>query len=223
MGHSLFDVIGCDTDSIIFNKPDGAPFSEEERKNLLDELNKQFPDKIHWADDGYYLKVIVLKAKNYILWDGKKLKTKGSSLKDPKREPALKQFIDEIIQTIIDNKNNFVEIYNKYVTEINDIKDINRWKTKKTISHKVMNPERTTEQKILDAINGSEYNEGDRAYFYYRPDESLSLIDKFDGLYHKDRYFMKLYKTALLFENVINKDIFINYSLKRSKKLMGNL
>jgi hypothetical protein len=48
-------------------------------------------------------------------------------------------------------------------------------------------------------------------------------VDKWDGNYDKNRYLEKLYKTALIFENVIPKETFINYKLKRSQHLLEDL
>ena len=50
-----------------------------------------------FRSDGYFDTIIVLKAKNYILCNNGKIKYKGSALKDPKKELALKEFIDKII------------------------------------------------------------------------------------------------------------------------------
>src|ERR1019366_3763204 len=114
-----FTLINCDTDSIMVSKPDGTPFSNSEQDKLLDELNNLFPKKIHWELEDTFRKVIILKAKNYILQkeDGK-ITYKGSSLKDQKTETALKEFKYEIIGTILDEKFDYVTIYNKYVKEI---------------------------------------------------------------------------------------------------------
>jgi hypothetical protein len=207
-----FKLVNADTDSISISKGDSSSFDENERGRLLNELNALFPDKIHWEDDGYYPTVIVLKIKNYILWDGKKLKIKGSSLKDPKKELALQEFIKEIIQTMIDQKYDYVRIYEKYVKEILKITDIKRWVSKKTITDKVLKGERLNETKVKDAIEGSEYREGDKVYMYYNKEDKLQLAENFDGNYRVDRLLSKLYKTAIIFENVLDKSIFLNYS-----------
>ena len=44
-------------------------------------VNKLFKDGISWEDDGYFKKLIVVKAKNYILFDGMKVKIKGQAFK----------------------------------------------------------------------------------------------------------------------------------------------
>lgn len=218
-----FELVNADTDSITITKPDGGEFTELERENLLKELNSLFPDKIHWEDDGYYETIIVSKAKNYVLWDGKKLKIKGSSLKDPKKELALQEFIQRIIQTIIDKKYDYLNIYEEYVKEIAKVTDIKRWVSKKTITSNVLEGERLNETKVLDAIAGSEYREGDKIYVYYDKEDKLKLVEHFDGNYRIDRLLKKLWSTAIIFENIVDKSIFLNYSLKRNQKLLLEL
>lgn len=217
-------VIGpTDTDSISVGKPDGSAFSKEEIKNLTDELMSISPDKMIWEDDGYYPTVIILKTKNYILWDGQKKTIKGSSLKDAKTEKALKYFLNEIIDAIIHDTKDYKEIYERYVKEALNITDMSRWSSKKTISTKVLSSERANESKVRDAIEGSEIVEGDRIWTYFTSDNRLQLLEKFDGDYNEDRMLEKLYKKAMTFKEVIPKDTFINYKLKKNKKLLQGL
>lgn len=219
-----FKLVNADTDSISIAKENEAFITEEERKYINNEINDLFPDKIHWEDDGYYLKLIVLKAKNYILYDGKKVKYKGSALKSSTKEIALQQFMKDIIQTILDDKNEYVEIYTKYVLEALNIKDIKRWSGKKTITDKVLNAERTNEQKVLDVIQGTEYVEGDKIYTYFKEDGSLGLAEEFDGNYDKDKVLEKLYKTSKIFETILDiEQIFPNYKLKKNKQKLIDL
>ena len=217
-------LINADTDSIAVSKEDEKLITEEERDVIRSEINWLFPDKINWEDDGYYPKFIVLKAKNYILYDGKKVKYKGSALKSSTKEIALQQFMKDIIQTILDDKNEFVEIYNRYVLEALDIKDIKRWASKKTITEKVLNAERTNEQKVLTAIEGTEYVEGDKVFTYFLEDDSLGLIENFDGNYNKDKMLEKIYKTSKVFETILDiEQIFPNYKLKKNKQKLIDL
>lgn len=218
MNNHDFVLINADTDSIMVCKRDSSIFTKEERISLLKELNSLSPKGLNWDDDGYYETAIILKAKNYILYDGQTIKYKGSSLKSSTLEPALKDFLHEIIDAIISNENNFTEIYNKYVKEIDNIQDIKRWASKKTISEKTLNSPRANETKIMDAIEGSDYVEGDRVYVYFKPDGTLNLIEKFDGQYDKTVFLKKLYNTSLRFETIMNcNELFLNYSLKRNK------
>lgn len=218
-----FTLINCDTDSITFAYKDGRTISEEERKALVQNLNSNYPERIRFEDDGYYNTIIVLKAKNYVLYDGKKIKTKGSALKDAKKEKALKEFLYKVIEAIIQGKDNYTEIYNEYVKEALNIRDITRWASKKTISKKVLTNTRTNEAKIREAIDGEEIVEGDKIYMFFKSDGSLAIADKFDGDYNKEKILEKIYKTALTFENIIPKDKFINYKLKRNQKLLEEL
>lgn len=97
-----FNIGPTDTDSISFCKKDGSPFSKEEQTILLNEINDISPEFIEWEDDGYYQTCIVLKAKNYILWDGEKMTIKGSSFKTATKELALKQMMLDIVQVLLE-------------------------------------------------------------------------------------------------------------------------
>lgn len=175
-----FKIANLDTDSISFSKEDGSAFSEEEQTNLLLELNSNFPEKIKWEHDGIYDVFCILKAKNYITYQKGKIKTKGSSLKSSKIEPRLKDFMKEIIDCLIfDKTDQLVSIYHKYVYEVHNLKDISGWCGKKTITHSVINPERTNEQKILDALNGQPVQMGDKYYFYYAETKSLEQVPRY--------------------------------------------
>lgn len=218
-----FSLVNLDTDSISYVKSDQTHFSDQERKDLINDLNSHFDSKIQFEDDGNYLMVIVLKPKNYVLWDGKKLKFKGGALKAPLKEPALQEFIKKIIDCIIDKVNNYEELYNYYVAESQNIKDVARWCFKKSITEKVLDPKRTNEQKVLDALDGEEFQEGDKKYFYFKEDGSLGLREQFDGNYDRNRLLKKLYDTSQVFETIIPSEVFLNYSLKRNKKLLEQL
>jgi len=216
-------LVNGDTDSISFCKLDESPISEQEQIELLEDLNKQFPNKIRFEHDGYYPTVCVLKAKNYILYDGKKIKTKGSAIKATTKPEALKEFINRSIHLIVHDTNslneNLILLYNEYVKEINNIKDIKRWAARKTISDKTLNSDRTNEARIREALVNSEYVEGDRAYFFYKNPTTLELVERFNGEYDKKRLLKNLYDTAWLFETVIDCDLlFTNYSLKKNLK-----
>ncbi len=216
-----FKLVNFDTDSITVCKQDETPFTEEEQEQLLAELNNLYPDLINWDSDGHFETVIVLKAKNYVLWDGKKKKIKGSALKSSTREPAVRDFLNEIIDTMLYRKFDYENIYHKYVKEALAIKDPKRWASKKTIGDKILNPQRTNEQKILDALQGTEYTEGDKVYFFYKKDGSLCTVQNFNGEYDEVLLVKKLYNAVKVFSTVLPvKDIFINYSLKKNQKLL---
>lgn len=216
-----------DTDSISFTKPDMSPFSEEERNELLAEINALMPEKVKYADDGYYDTCIVIRAKNYILWDGKKLKMKGSALKATTKEPALQEFIKSTIQIILDNREvtdihtKTHDLYQQYVREIMNISDIKRWASKKTITDKILKNERTNEAKVRDALAGSDYTEGDKIFVYFKEDGNLSLVENFNNDHDRSKLLKKLFSTAETFETILPVgELFPNYSLKKQYKIL---
>lgn len=219
-----YKLVNADTDSISFSKGDESSFTKEERVTHLEELNGLFPDLIRFEDDGYYPYLIVLKAKNYILQteDGK-VKIKGSALKDQKKEAALLEFFQDIINSILNGNNDYLNIYHKYIKEALNIKDIKRWSSKKTITEKVLNGTRANETKVLDAISNSEYSEGDKVWVFFDEDDTLKLVENYKGNYNKDKLLEKIYKAALTFENVIPKETFINYKLKKNKDALSKI
>lgn len=167
-----------DTDSITVCKQDGGQFTEEEIYNLTKELNSLFPESIRWEFEFYIPKMIILKAKNYIMFDGEKIKLKGSSIKDQKKEPALKEMLNKIIDGLIYDKNNTLEIYHQYIKECMDVKDISRWCAKKSVSKSILACRGYKEEDILnkkirrnetvvwDAIEDFRVQEGDKVYLY---------------------------------------------------------
>lgn len=218
-----FTLVNCDTDSISVCKQDMTPFSEEEQKQYLKELNDQFPEHIKFEPDGLFQKFIVLKAKNYITYDGINTKIKGSGLRDQKRPQKHRDFYNEIIQALIDDKTNYSEIYSKYVKQILTIDNmtIKSWSTKKSYTEKVDTSERTNETKVKDALLGSEYRQGDKIWVFYKEDKSLGLAENFTGDYNKKHLLKGLHSATKIFGNIINiKETFIDYSLKRSEKLL---
>lgn len=217
-----FIVCGADTDSIMFCKPDQTPFSEDEQEDLLVELNELFPSDIKWEHDGVFPKVIYVKAKNYILFDGKTVKYKGSSLKATTLEPRMKEFMNEVIHNIIYKNVDYLElvtIYNKYVKEACNVTDIRPWCSRKTISQKTLTSTRTNETQIKDAISDTEHVEGDRVWVYYTPEGVLKLSQDFEGTYSQARLLSKLHNAADRFKTILPvKDLFQNYALTRNQK-----
>jgi DNA polymerase elongation subunit (family B) len=188
-----FLLVNADTDSIAFCKSDPSWVSPEERKSLLSELNALFPSRIHWEDDGYFDAVLVVKAKNYALKQGEKITLKGSALKATGKEPALRECIERVIQSILEGRPEQVEsIRCDYTNEIENILDIHRWAAKKTITAKVLNPGRPHEQKILDALRGTEYQEGEKVYVYFTQSGALKLASQWSGDHCKVRLQKKL-------------------------------
>lgn len=213
-----------DTDSISVCKADMSSFSELERKNLLKELNEISPEFMVWDDDGHYKTVIPLKAKNYILQTFEnKVTIKGSALKATTKCVALKEFIKEMINALLEGREQLelVAIYNRYAHEIMNIQDIKRWTARKTISEKIFSSERANETKVKDVIEDTEYVEGDRVRVFYMPDDSLELEENFNGTYNRKRLFKNLYNTVEVFKTIIAvKELFTNYSLVKNYKTM---
>lgn len=216
----MFDFVltSCDTDSITICKKDGAPYSQSEINDLTNKLNSLFDENIKWDFEFYIPKFIVLKAKNYIIYDGKKIKLKGSSLKDSKKEAAIREMSSEIIDSLVFNKDAYQNVYLKYIKEAMNIKDIKRWSSKKSLSDKVFTSERANETKIKDAVEGTDYREGDKVWLYFKSDDSLGLAEKFDGDYNKDKMLEKLYKATEAFDSVLPEGLFKNYKLKKNKQ-----
>lgn len=174
-----FIVGPTDTDSISFCKKDGSPFSKEELKILLKEINDISPDFIEWEDDGYYQSCLALKAKNYVLYDGKKKSVKGSAFKTSSKEPILKNFMEEIVDSLLEiNNTNIKDIYHKYIAEALNVTDINMWSTKKTITESIIKCKnwsqedidnktlRKNEIDVWEAIKNDSFFEGDKIYLY---------------------------------------------------------
>lgn len=218
-----FVITQCDTDGLLYNKIDNAEFSEEEQINLLKELNSISPEFMVWESDGYYSHCIAIRAKNYVLKDFKgKVTIKGSALKASTKSPVLKKFIRDIIDNILEDKNDYVEIYNRYAKQIADIKDIVPYCVRKTISEKVLKNDRPNEVNVREAIAGTEIVEGDRVFMFYKDSGELCLAEKFTGDYSRDRLYQSLYDTMKVFVTILPL-VTPNYKLKKNKKLLALL
>lgn len=211
-----FQLINLDTDSVTVCKQDGAPFSQEEQTRILQELNASMPEKISWEDDGYFSRVVIVAAKNYILKspDGK-IKVKGNSLKAPMKAKALQEFIKGLVDLLLEERQSeAVALYHKYVKEIHNITEISRWSVKKTYTEKVDNSERTNESKIKDALEGSEYTVGDKLYLYYKVDGTLNLQEHWNNDHDPIKLLKNLFDTVKTFDTVLDMTQFQNYALK---------
>ena len=211
-----FTIVNEDTDAFSFTngkKLDNFP-------ELIEELNGICPEKIIWEDDGVYKKFIVLKSKNYITDDGKKITIKGSSMKDSKREPILKSMINDFITVLLsDKKDELYNLYHSYVYKAQtvDKENIAEWCAKKTVTKAVLTSERTNERRILEAIGNKHVQEGDKVYVFFDTDTSLKLRDDFDGQISTKKLYGKLYNTVKIFGNIMDVDMLPNYSLARNK------
>jgi len=231
----------ADTDSISFRKPDGSEFSKEEQVKILQDLKTIMPNMIEYEDDGYYSRVLVLKAKNYVLkkHGETKLKYKGSGIKDQKKEVALREMLDTLIADIIDTDGvNVVDIYHKYIKEACSIKDISRWTTKKSISKAIFNSTRKNETKILDAVTHLNPREGEKYHLYVAvdgeiqevkkgvptflkdgtpkmiPNEILKVSSDWSGDEFKEHYVKRVYSTISILKNIIDMDKIVKYNNK---------
>lgn len=218
-----FKICNADTDSIAFKKEDQKPFTLEEREALLSEINSLMPELIRWEDDSFYKKFIVVRTKNYILQDEKgKVTIKGSGLKASTKEKALQRFTAEIIDLLLrDRKDQIYCIYTKYAHEIMSLSSMDDWCSKKTVTKAVLNGTRTNETRVLDALQGTDYSEGDKRYFFYRTPEELCLRENFDGTYCRDTLLGKLYDTISVFDTIIDVELIPNFSLKRNRGLLS--
>lgn len=214
-----FTLVNADTDSISFCKKDGSKFSEKEQERLLKDLNSLFAEKINWDHDGIFKTVIVVKAKNYVMDDGKKVVIKGSALKATMKEPALKSFLKETVDLMLQNKVDKVGfLYQDYVEKICKIQSIDDWCSKKTITKNVLYPKRTTEQRILDAVEGEKIQEGDKIHVFFERPDKLTIKKNFNGVYHRPTLHGKLFNTVKIMENVLDMTQFPNYKLKGKQK-----
>lgn len=234
-------IIGpTDTDSISFCKSDMSAFSGEEQEKLLAELNGIMDKGITFEDDGYFSRILAVAAKNYCLVeDGStKIKMKGSSIKDSKKEPALREFMDTVIDDLLFERGNTAEIYKKYVLEAGAITDINRWAIKKSISKKLLEGTRKNETDVLDAIPDlSLVREGDKIFIYralegerqvvikgepqfykktglpkMEPNSYLKQVQFYANDADKSHYYGRVYATLSIFENVLDISAFLDYS-----------
>lgn len=221
-----FKIVGGDTDSIMFCKPDMSPFPKEEQELLLQKINSLLPGKIKFKNDGIFTKVLYLKSKNYCMIDEKgKRKIKGSSLKSATLEPQLKKFLNEMIDNImIDKLDQLPNIYRKYQLEIENITDITPWCKKVSLSTKTYNSPRKNEKDIIDAIVGKEYVVGDKVYVFTKMKtieleetykvgvkkgqkktkevKYLCLKEDFKGEFDKETYLGKLESCLNRFETI---------------------
>lgn len=60
-----YQLVNGDTDSIAYTN--GQPFNQNDYNKEIDEINNLLPPFIKFADDGAYEKLIVIRAKNYIM------------------------------------------------------------------------------------------------------------------------------------------------------------
>lgn len=190
-GHG-FSLVNVDTDS--FSITQNKAITKEDWQKFLDNLNVQFPKLIKWEDDGIYNRVIVIRAKNYVLLKDGKVKFKGSAITDQKKEPALIEMLERMIDALLnDEKAALPVIYRSYIREALNIQFIHRWVTKKTVTKAVLNPSRLTERKILNAINEcieqkliEGVQEGDKIWLYNSINGTIQDTKKGELIFYKN-------------------------------------
>jgi hypothetical protein len=218
-----------DTDGISVCKPDFTDFSKEEVVRLITELNSYTEDLILWEYDGVVDALLVVKTKNYALYDGNSVEIKGSALKATTKEPALREMTHRMINSLLGIESTpLKQIYLEYVKEACKIKDIQRWGAKKSVTTAVLKPKATTQQKLNDAIKGKGFQVGEKFYVYFDEEKNLKCIEDFDGKYHIDAMLKKVFDSAKVFSTVYDiKGELPNFSLKKNKKeldkLLGNV
>jgi DNA polymerase elongation subunit (family B) len=214
-----YELVNVDTDSFSYRPK--KKLTNEQFQQEIEELNLLYKDGITWEDDGYFKKVIVFKAKNYVLWDGKKIKTKGQALKATGKEKSLQNFIKCVIMLLLTNKRDHImHEYQQIAKEIKRDWNPEEWSMKVSVTKAVLNPERKQEQKILDAIEGKNFKEGDKVYLFSKDSDTLVLKEDYKGEYDEDIYFNKLFNTLKVFETVFDTTLFPNYKLGRNKDLI---
>jgi len=216
-----YSIVNADTDS--FSYTTSSQLSNDEFNSQIEDLNTQFDNGIIWDNDGRYKRVIIVKAKNYVLQGyDKEVTIKGSGLKATMKEPALKEFISEFIYAMLNNRRgpSLVHLYNQYVAEIMNIEDMERWCSRKNITKVVLDPIRTNEKRIFAALKGRKVHEGDKIKVFFDTNTSLCMLDDFDGIYDVDKLLEKLYKTVKILETVVDIKLFPNYKLKKNKELL---
>ena len=213
-----------DTDSLTVCKPDGSPFSEEEIKRLTKELNEISYEHINWDLEFYIPSVIAVKSKNYILHDPEKkylkkgLVIKGASLKASNKEIYLKDFINSVINLLIQpeyHSSQVVELYEKTAKECLGVTDMTRFAFKKSYTEAVMKGMGTAELKARLALKYKQgVQQGDKFRMFYLPNKELCLDENFKGEYCRATLLKKLYATVKVFSTIIDINLFTNYSLQ---------
>lgn len=240
-----YNLVNVDTDSFSYtdgNSVDDNLFSEE-----IVYLNAQYPENINWENDGVYDQFIVVAAKNYVtVKRGEtKVKYKGSSLKDQKKEPALSELLKHSLNAILTGTPELcVTLYNRYCKEALNINDITRWSVKKTITEAVMNATTKAGEKLLDAVANEHVNLGDKVWVYNAIDGEIQKVQKGEPVFYKDgtpnmipneilklnknwdndenkwHYVKRCYQTMCILENILDISKFEKYHNKTKRHLL---
>lgn len=224
-----FKLVNTDTDS--FSATMGKQVNKAQFAEILKELNALYPALISWEDDSIYEKVVVVKAKNYVLVKSAeyakpgedRVKIKGSSLTDQKKEPALIEMLEEMIKKILANEAHLLPaVYNEYIREAVNIKDISRWAKKLTVTKSVLNPKRANEQKPMNAITETiergiieKISEGDKIWLYTAIDGLTQKVVKGVPIFNKKGGPIMVPNSFLRDIRLYNKDAYSKYYIAR--------
>ena len=186
LGYTLVNV---DTDSFSYTNTI-APTKDDFKKEIA-ALNSIYPELIKWEDDGVYEKIIVVKAKNYVLVKEGKKKYKGSSLTDQKKEPRLLQFLEQLIEVLLADQTEaekqaaLKQTYDNVCREVAYKFNVFDWVTKKTVTKSILEPKRANEQKPMNAITEAiekkiipGIQEGDKVWLYLAIDGQRPEVKK---------------------------------------------
>ncbi len=211
------EIIEIDTDGVIYSGP-----------KMADMINRDLPKEIQVEDEGFWSKMISYSKKNYILyvaqrnWVKKGVFFKSSSMNKLKRD-----FVDDFIDCIFENKN-IENLLRKYYIKITTgqctVEELQqRFRANMTIEEYKQslldnankNPQLPYEYFIRNNI---ELKLEEVVYLYKKIKgkkyETMEIAEKFDGVYDADYYLKmvfdfitKIYKNApeILPKNFIDK------------------
>ena len=196
-----YTLVNVDTDS--FSYTNALVPSTDGFKKEIEDLNSIYPNLISWEDDGVYEKVIVVRAKNYVLKRHKdwckpkeldkngnpKVKIKGSSLTDQKKEPRLLKLLDNSINVLLNSteqkETELLRLYNECCGDVVNHFNVKDWVTKKTVTQSILTPKRANEQKPFNAIQEAikkdvikGIQEGDKVWLYVALDGLRPKMEK---------------------------------------------
>lgn len=214
-----YSLVNTDTDS--FSYTNGILPTKEEFDKELQDLNSLYPKLINWekdGEDGIFDKIIVVKAKNYVLVRKGKVKYKGSSLTDQKKEPRLLRLLKELIAVLLyvpsfEKDQELLALYAECCREVVFKFNITDWITKKTITDSVLNAKRLNERKVLDACNQAiaakiieGIQGGDKVYLYQALDGEIQAKAKGELVFSKKGEPKMIENAILKFPELYNGD-----------------
>jgi len=215
-------LVNIDTDALSFTKQDGAEFTAKEKEYIFGYLNQIM--YCEWEPDGEYENFLVVKAKNYLTFNGKRKSVTGSGFRDAKKEAKMKDMMNEIGDACLFNRVEDIDaIYKKYIVESQDVADIKLWSQKRTLSKKTYDSERKQEVDLVNAVEDTDYKVGDKIWVYKNTDSGLSLVENWNSDESKAHLLKRCRSTLEIFKTVLDKKNYVNYSLKGQVKKLAEL